>query len=225
MPKEFSLIDFIDRADEACFYRRSEETSAADLENIMALQGKPGAYAGMFALPAVDAARPFRTFTGELITSNAARKHIIGEETIRILSRIDDAAVRNVVAEAEANMLQRLYETHPESNPGFYCCGTCTCALWRNLAIGRFDRREERLAAGLKGLRDCRDGAGRWGRFPFYYTLLALSEIELTEAREELVYALPAIARISAHRQSDLLFSERRYELRNRILYSIRLKI
>lgn len=36
---------------------------------------------------------------------------------------------------------------------------------------------------------------GRWGRFPFFYTLLALTEIDIPTARLELRWAAPAVER------------------------------
>jgi len=41
----------------------------------------------------------------------------------------------------------------------------------------------------MKALRDHRDGNGKWRRFTFFYTLLALSEIDMPEAVEELRYS------------------------------------
>jgi hypothetical protein len=38
-------------------------------------------------------------------------------------------------------------------------------------------------------LEKARDGRGRWKGFPYYYTVLALSEISLPEAKGELAYA------------------------------------
>ncbi len=78
---------------------------------------------------------------------------------------------------------------------GLFCCATCSVSLWRHLlASGRADD-EQRLENGLAGLKRSRDGKGRWKRFPFYYTLLALSEIDLPAARDEIHYALPTIER------------------------------
>ena len=77
----FSLIDFIDRTGERLFYGRPVDVSGPQLAAVAALQGKPGAYAGMFALPEADRGREFRTFTGETITTNGGKMHVIGEET------------------------------------------------------------------------------------------------------------------------------------------------
>jgi hypothetical protein len=87
-------------------------------------------------------------------------------------------------------MLQRL--SGPDGTDlGRYCCGTCSCALWRHLAAGGLNRAEERLAAGVRHLRSRRDGEGRWRGFPFFYALLALSEMDLPAAQAEMRYAVP----------------------------------
>ena len=73
MANELSLIDFVDRANESLFFQgKLPAALQKDLPAVMALQGKPGAYAGMFALPECDESRDFRTFTGEPVKSNAA---------------------------------------------------------------------------------------------------------------------------------------------------------
>lgn len=42
----------------------------------------------------------------------------------------------------------------------------------------------------MRSLRNSRDGSGGWGRLPFYYTLLALTEIGTPMAGEEIRYAV-----------------------------------
>jgi hypothetical protein len=49
------------------------------------------------------------------------------------------------------------------------------------------DRQEERLRKGVGGLlRQHRAGEAKWRVFPFWYTVLALVEIDLSEAGNEL---------------------------------------
>ena len=43
-----------------------------------------------------------------------------------------------------------------------------------------------------------RDGEHQWRRFPFGYTVLALSEMDNAEARQELKYAAPALERAAS---------------------------
>lgn len=219
MTEAFSLIDFIDRAGERLFDRRPLDVSDPQLAAVAALQGKPGAYVGMFALPEADRGREFRTFTGERITTNAGKMHVIGEETCRILRLLGGSPAAD---RALAGMLERIRETDAREGglTGTYCCGTCSCAFWRTLAVGCFDHPEERQESGMRTLRSCRDGKGRWGRFPFYYTLLALSEIPRPIARAELEYALPGLEKILKRNESGEppAYSIRRRKLVERIL-------
>jgi hypothetical protein len=71
----------------------------------------------------------------------------------------------------------------------------CSVALWRHLLASGEAQDTPRLQNGLAALRRYRDGAGRWKRFPFYYTLLALSETDLPAVRAEVAYAMPVIDR------------------------------
>jgi len=45
---------------------------------------------------------------------------------------------------------------------------------------------------GLKALKKRRDGKGRWRNFPFYYTLLSLTEIDIPQPVDEMKYAAKA---------------------------------
>ena len=60
-------------------------------------------------------------------------------------------------------------------------------------------------------LASCRAGGNRWSRFPFFYTLLALTEMEGPEARKELRWAAPAAERsLKALRGSGRYLRRRR---------------
>ena len=73
-----------------------------------------------------------------------------------------------------------------------YCCGKCTVGLWRSILAGGLDRQDLRLRLGLSKLRSMRDGQGGWRAFPFWYTVLALTEMDRAEARGELRVRLRA---------------------------------
>jgi len=62
-------------------------------------------------------------------------------------------------------------------------------------------------------LHSMRDGRGEWRAFPFWYTVLALADMDLDEARTELRYAS---ARINAEAKRDAAtspFAKRRNAL------------
>jgi hypothetical protein len=77
---------------------------------------------------------------------------------------------------------------------------------------------EERLLAAMSALKSYRDGNTRWRRFPFYYTLLALSEMDLPSAIEEMRYAAPIMERYLKRHAADSEYSKRRRLLSERIL-------
>jgi hypothetical protein len=189
-----TLSATVDAVNEALFFGRPAKAAWARF--IADRQGLPGSYAGMFAPMPGELAGGLATFTGEAIRSRGGAMHVLGEEACRALILLQGAATLPALARATANMIARLDETEWRGYPiGTYCCGTCSCAYWRHLAAGGLNRQEERLAAGLKVLRTRRLANGRWRTFPFWYTLLALTGIDLPGAKEEKRFAAPVCER------------------------------
>ena len=189
---------------------------------IAARQGLPGAYAGTFAGFPAERAKGIVLFTGERIASASAR-HILGEEASRALRqlRVRDPKVIRAIEAADEGLrrcLARAAEDPRHTNPGLFCCGKCSVGLWRNLLAGGLDRQEERLRRGAAHLRSMRDGAHQWRRFPFWYTVLALTEMNSPEARAELKYSAPELARVASRHISTSPYARRRYELATRAL-------
>jgi hypothetical protein len=218
-----SLGQTVDRIDESLFYGRS--LSIADSEEaaqwIATRQGQPGSYANMFAPMDADMVKGVKVFTGEIISSKVGIRHVLGEEACRTLLRLNvtDPFVRDSLNRATAGMLERLrtYQTGDEAQ-GFYCCGSCSVAYWRHIAAGGLDKNEERLTAGLEVLKSLRAGQGKWRRFPFYYTLLALNEIALKPARDEMRYTAPVLQRYLTRVKHSDKYAERRQILFQEIL-------
>jgi hypothetical protein len=189
---------------------------------IVGRQGLPGAYGGTFAGFPSERSKGIVLFTGERIASASAR-HILGEEASRALRQLGvrDLDVTRALERADHGLmrcLERAAEDPRKSNPGLYCCGTCSVGLWRNLLAGGLDRREERLRRGASYLRSMRDGERQWRRFPFWYTVLALSEMDNAEARTELKYAAPALERAASRAVPSAVYGRRRHELAVRTL-------
>jgi hypothetical protein len=161
-------------------------------------------------------------FTGERITAASAR-HVLGEEASRALRllRVEEPEVRAALERANAGMMKRLAQAALDprnTNPGRYCCGKCTVGFWRNLLSGGLDRQEERLRRGVaEALRSMRVGQGKWRVFPFWYTVLALSEMDLPEARTELEYSVPVLEG-AAKRKPSNVHGQRRHALALRVL-------
>ncbi len=159
-------------------------------------------------------------FTGEKVRSRAATAHILGEEACRalILLRAKAPYARMALKKATDGMLKRLEASEQRDYPtGIYCCGICSCSYWRHLAAGGLDRNEERLAAGMKILKASRLENGRWRRFPFFYTLLALTEIKPDLARSEIRFAAPVCERFLKS-TADTVYAIRRRRLAEMVL-------
>jgi hypothetical protein len=188
-------------------------------------QGLPGAYGGTFAGFPSERTQGIVLFTGERIAFASAR-HILGEEASRVLRqlRVHDPRVRGALDAADAGMLRclaRFAEKGRGSNPGLYCCGKCSVGLWRNLLAGGLDRQDERLRRGATHLRSMRIGKSQWRTFPFWYTVLALSEIDNAEAKTELKYAAPELERVANRPMPSAVYPRRRHQLAVRTLSNL----
>ena len=138
---------------------------------------------------------------------------------------VPDPNVQAALQRADAGMmncLARAARDPRNTNPGKFCCGKCSVGLWRNLLAGGLDRQEERLRKGVgELLRVHRAGQGKWRVFPFWYTVLALTEMGLPEAREELEYVAPVLERTAQRACPSTVHGKRRHELARRALASI----
>jgi hypothetical protein len=220
---ETSLSKTVDAIHEARFDGRAlaaaERRQAA--EWITARQGLPGAYGDTFAgFPSERAG--IVLFTGERI-AHASARHILGEEASRALRQLQvrDAKVKHALSAADAGLMRclaRAAEDPRRTNPGLFCCGKCSVGLWRNLLAGGLDRQDERLQRGAAHLRSMRKGASEWRTFPFWYTVLALSEMDNAAAKAELKYAVPELTRVANRPAPSAPYARRRHELAVRTL-------
>ena len=55
----------------------------------------------------------------------------------------------------------------------------------------------------MKYLKENRKEQGRWRRFPFYYTLLAIMEIPGSQAINEIRYSAPVLERMLKRKGRD----------------------
>jgi hypothetical protein len=185
-------------------------------------QGLPGAYGSTFAGFPSERSKGIFLFTGERVAFASAR-HILGEEASRVLRQLQvrDAGVTRALDAADAGLmrcLERAAQDPRNRNPGLFCCGKCTVGLWRNLLAGGLDRHEERLRRGASHLRSMRDAEHQWRKFPFWYTVLALSETDNAAARTELKYAAPVLERAANRAVPSAVYARRRHELAVRAL-------
>jgi hypothetical protein len=220
-----TLSQTIDRVHQAFFDQR--KLSRAQREeaghSIAERQGLPHAYAGMFALSDAERKTGIQVFTGERMTSASAR-HIAGEEACVALLELDVDArgVRDALGRATAGMLAVL-EQHdtPKQRTGTYCCAKCCVSVWRHLAAGGLDHQDERLTRGMQHLRKHRAQNGEWRRFPFAYTVFALTGISTPEAKQELRFAAKTLERKLSRRPPTDGFAARRHAVFTRALEQI----
>ena len=216
-----SLVATVDAVDDAFFFSRpiNRADRAAAAAFIAGRLGQPRSYAGLPAPTRDDLIHGAQVFTGEWIRSGAGLAHIFGEEACRALLLLDSPVGKQALASTGAEMIRRLEEAEARGDRrGLYCCGKCSVSLWRHLAAGGLTHAERRLAAGLATLKSRRADTGRWNVFPFHYTLLALSEIDLPAARAELQHAAPAVARALKRAPTGDKYDRRRRALAERIL-------
>jgi len=231
-----SLGETLNNVHDACFFSR--RTTAAQrkeaAEWIASRHGQAGAYANTFALLPAERRDGIRLFTGERVTSAAAR-HIAGQEACRALRLLEVKApkVRQALDIAAGSLHQCVGPLDRKADPerwsapfqgGVYCCGQCSAALWRHILAGGWDHPEQRLSRGLKYLRNCRKGDGAWRIFPYWYTMLALSEMPLPEAAAEIEYGRAKLERAAALNPRDTESStrHRRTEVARRALNRLR---
>ncbi len=226
-----SVAETIDRINDALFFGRkiSMDSKKETAIWIAERQGGPHSYGGLFSPTNQDIESGFKLFTGEKVTSRVQIRHILGEESLRALAllNVKSAVVNSARAKAASAFARVLVDyTKHEQPEGWFCCGTCTSAFWRNLASGSLDeavggkeRAQDMLAHGMKILKTNRFGNGKWHRFPFYFTLLVLAEIPKL-AESELKYVAPVCEKLLARKASKQsgAYAIRRREVLTRLL-------
>jgi hypothetical protein len=162
---------------------------------ILSRQGLKGEYRGLFA-PTEEDVRGVKLPTGEPIFS-AALRHILGEEALRaiIVWNVKSSSTVKKAKESFVHLLEGVGEP-PAKVSGFFCCHKCTPAFLRTLAVVKPDGWETILQKGIENIRKERTSDGKWGGFPFYYTLLALSEMDILSAKVELQHASVAAKKL-----------------------------
>src|SRR5262245_10775013 len=222
-----SLSETVNAVNEAYFFRQpiSESARRDAARWIASRQGLPGAYGELFAGFPAELARGIQLFTGERVTSASAR-HILGEESCRALRLLESrepaaAAALTRATTWIAGRVDGAAGESPRNSAGSYCCGKCTVGLWRNILAGGFDRREHRLKIGVARLSRLRAGDGEWRTFPYWYTVLALTEIDSDEARRELRYAAKRLEAEAGRHPGSSHFARRRHEVARRALEQV----
>jgi len=167
------------------FRSKSASQVKEALEWVASRRGLENSYCGLFSPTREDLGQGVHLPTGERVKTKVATMHILGEEALRTLI-VWKMQSSPKVAEALKGMdliIERGGKT------GSYCCYNCTIAFLRTLAVTKIPRKDEILHRGLSTVKKARTANGRWHGYPYYYTLLSLSEIDTPEAREEKKHA------------------------------------
>lgn len=206
-----SLAATLDVFNEVVFHGRSLPQAGEVMEWIAGRQVKSGAQAGMFAPTDDDYREGVILFTGEKLRTKLAARNILTAEAVRALALAGGESTERQDALARAN--RWLFEQCFSRSCTVGECAHSTIGLMRYLAVAKLNDAEQRLTGHISVLSEHRDGQGRWKRFPFYYTLLALAEIALPAAIAELRYAAPACTRALARCSEGGSLSRRRWDV------------
>lgn len=220
-----SLAAAIDRVNLAYFdgVALGKQVREQAARTILSCAGAPNSYGGKtFGLTKADERGRTHTFTGEGLASPASRNHIHAEEACRCLILLNRTAKRRLpeLESASDALLGFIRRGEAQGKAkGTFCCGPCTVALWRHLAVGGLGSYAKNLDTGLATLAAHQDGKGSWRRFPFFYTLSALAEVpHLSHAKRAIKYALPECERRAAKLKATSEFSRRRRGVLQRVL-------
>ena len=208
----------LDTLDDTLFHHLPLTEPEAYALAILSLQIPGGPRAGMFNHGAAGREAAPRLYTGERLYTLLAAHHTLLIDSARLLTLlgVKTGAMSRALALASQKMEARCYA-------GFCAVGECrhlTVAFMRYLIASAPPGGGQRLSTFFNRLVAHRDGQGRWGSFPFYYTLLMLSESESPQAAEERLYAAPACAALLDRPWKDDPISRRRKTILQRTLNS-----
>ncbi len=207
-----------DSLDDTLFHRLP--LTAAEREayalTIISQQIPNGPRAGQFNHGAAGREAAPRLFTGERLYTLLAARHTLLIDSARLLSLlgVKTGSVTRALELASQKMEARCYA-------GFCAVGECrhlTVAFMRYLIASAPPGGGHRLNTFFHRLVAHRDGQGKWGSFPFYYTLLMLSESELPQAAEQRLYAAPTCAALLERPWKDDPISRRRKTILERTI-------
>lgn len=172
----------------------------------------------IFNLTDADRRKKPKTFTGEAL-ANASLRMVHSREATRalfILGTVLGEPAPEALSHCES--VRGTADHLKEHGASLFCCGPCTVSVWRLAGIGAPVAADHALDHLLSALSKHRDGKGAWGRFPYFYTLLALLELDHPQAIAELEYALPGCERKRKALKPGDAIAARRIAILERVL-------
>ena len=186
-----SLAATLDATDEALFFQKTIPVSVRkDVSDLLiSRQIQSGSNAGCFIPFTAEAATESRLFSGERLNTAFASRHIQLIEAARLLKLLgmDDKATAKSIALAENHMNAMCYSKFCSKGE----CKSITVAYLRYLPTSDQKDSPAHINSLLTQLAAHRDEKGKWRGFPFFYTVLVLSEIDDPLAINEREYAAP----------------------------------
>lgn len=214
-----SLVVTIDRFNHAHYYglpwQQEAPTLLAWLQSRM---GRNPALGHCIAMTPDDWKQPCNLFTGEQPNSRASSQHVMAAEGLRMLRIIEHETG------LESSLCQRCKDSldarmFDDGHSGICSDGSCSLAYWRLLNTWHGEQPSDMLINGLSYLQQRRDNLGRWVRFPFFYTVLVLSEVMHDIAETEIRYCLAHcrhLSRIQGY--EDDVHLQRRHDISQRLV-------
>ena len=204
-----SLSASLDSVMDVLFFQRSIDPALRDelASLFMKRQVLTGSNSGFFIPFASEPRTPSRLFSGEMLRTEFACHHILLIETTRVLALLapDNPAVTRSIQLSDRRMNLICYRTFCSKGE----CRSLTVAYMRYLAAVTNDDSAAHLSQFLTALAGYRDGKGKWHGFPFYYTILMLSEFDDPLAANELQYAGSLLERLSGQNWSSDRYASR----------------
>ncbi|MGY5878885.1 MAG: hypothetical protein RTV31_01485 [Candidatus Thorarchaeota archaeon] len=149
-----------------------------------------------------------RLYTGERLQTHLAVKNILTIESARALVLSGSSSE---IATSSISLVENWLENQCFSD--FCATGECrhsSVAFIRYLnALGKTDR----LNSMISKLSKFRDGKGGWKGFPYFLTLLVITEVESQAANDELAYTLPFTEQRFKRSKSEEPYKSRRNEV------------
>ena len=212
-----SLSDTLDSAEETFFFHRSIVTSLReDLASlIISRQILTGSNSGVFIPFASESRTQIRLFTGETLHTEFACRHLQLIEATRVLSllALDNPAVSRSISLSNQRMNTMCYSQFCSKGE----CRSLTVAYMRFLASLNTNDASSHLNQLLAQLESYRDGKGKWHGFPYYYTILMLSETDDPKSADELQYTAPVLDRMSGQKSVKDRYSIRCQSIFNNV--------
>lgn len=154
---------------------QNEPAVSETLRWIAGRQGLPGAYATHLFMPTqhdVESRNGTPTYEDNSM-SRVGVIHVLGEESARAL------ALWGVDTGWDREKASRVIASFDRGSARF-CCYRCSVAWWRALSATRIPACEAILARAVRWVEDSMERSRPYG-FPFFYLLLALSEMPIPE--------------------------------------------